>query len=149
MSILTWYLKGACATPFTKAFKEGFALHAVTQVVAFALFPAAPRRARMVGAYAAATVAGVAILALRGAREERPLEVLIAESNKRTAKGLVAALHTAQGWAESVEDAAEALGVALGDARRSVAAAGGVSTYPVAPPQPVNTRRPAPDAQEN
>jgi len=146
--IFECYLKGAYATSFSTSLKESYALHAVTQVVAFALFPAAPRRARMVGAYAAATGAGVAILTLRGAREERPLDVLVAESNKRVARGVVSALHAAQGVVESVEDHAEALGVVLGDARRGIAAAGGVSPTPdAAMPPPVNTRRPA--SQEN
>ncbi len=148
MSILTWYLKGAYATPFTKAFKEGFALHAVTQTVAFVLFPAAPRRVRLGVAYGAATLAHTALLTIRGAREERSLEVLVSEANKRTAEGVVSALHAAQGVVESVENHAESLSVVLSDARRGIAAAGGVSPLPYnTAPAPVNTRRPS--TQEN
>jgi len=140
------YLKGAYSTPFSQGVKEGYALQLATQLAAAILFPAAPRRLRVLGAYAAATAAATAVLVVRGAREERPLEVLVAESNRRVAKGIVSALHTAQGWAEALEDHAEALGVVLGDARRGIAAAGGVSPLPdaytpVAPP--VNTRRAA------
>ncbi len=144
--IFECYLKGAYATSFSTSLKEGFALHLVAQTAAFVLFPAAPRRATLAAAYAAASVVAAGVLVVRGAREERPLAVLIEESNKRVARSVVSVLHAAQGVVESVEDHAEALGVVLGDARRAVAAAGGVSTYPVAPPAPVNTRRPA---QEN
>lgn len=137
------YLKGAYSTPFSQGVKEGYALQLATQLAAAILFPAAPRRLRVLGAYAAATAAATAVLVVRGAREERPLEVLVAESNKRIGRDIVHALHSVQGVVERAEDGAKSLALSLSEARRAVARAAGVGEYPLTPvPAPVNTRRP-------